>query len=52
MSGIHYYISWHTVGALYFRCFDSAIERDEFRKMIDCPSAGVQTWEAEWRNCV
>jgi len=41
-----YYISWHTPGAVYTRCFMTAEEREQFRRMVDSRSAGVQTWEA------
>ena len=41
-----FYISWHTPGAVYSRCFESAQERDKFRFLIDCNGAAVQTWEA------
>lgn len=41
-----YYISWHTTGAQYSRCFDSAQEREKFRVLIDCKTAQISTWES------
>jgi hypothetical protein len=43
---MRYYLSFHTTGAVHTRCFESAEDREKFRRLIDCKSAGVQMWEA------
>jgi hypothetical protein len=46
MNMTRFYISWHTPGAVHTRCFESSEGRDKFRRLIDCRTAGVKTWEA------
>lgn len=40
-----YYIQWHSgAGCVLTRCFNSAAEREEFRRRIDHGRAGVRMW--------
>lgn len=41
----YYYISWHGECSVFTRCFDTAEEREIFRRRVDYKRAKVQTWE-------
>ena len=42
-----YYISFHpSAGCVITRCFESAAERENFRKLVDSKTAKIQLWES------
>ena len=41
-----FYLSWHpSINCVCTRCFDSADEREQFRRRVDCRNAQIKTWE-------
>ena len=42
----YYYLSFHPgPGCVITRCFDSAQERERFKRLVDCKTAFIQLWE-------